>query len=146
RLAGVGEGPPHPLPGRGRGAAPSRRQHEALRAHAGDLAQEPARLLPEAPRCSRCALGPRLRAAAHLGGVVEDRPAQPHRSGPPGRRTRTPAPGHRGAALVVKVCFVTSNYPPEAWGGTVQVVTALARELRALGVEVAVITGSDRPH
>ena len=46
----------------------------------------------------------------------------------------------------MKVCFVTSNYPPEAWGGTEQVVTALARELRALGVEVAVITGSDRPH
>jgi glycosyltransferase involved in cell wall biosynthesis len=46
----------------------------------------------------------------------------------------------------VKVCFVTANYPPEAIGGTEQVVTALARELRAAGVEVTVLSGSDQPH
>jgi glycosyltransferase involved in cell wall biosynthesis len=45
----------------------------------------------------------------------------------------------------MKVCFLTANYPPEAIGGTEQVVTALARELRALGVEVIVISGSDAP-
>ncbi len=45
----------------------------------------------------------------------------------------------------MKVCFVTANYPPEAIGGTEQVVTALARELRRLGVEVVVVTGSDLP-
>jgi O-antigen biosynthesis protein len=46
----------------------------------------------------------------------------------------------------VKVCFVTANWPPEARGGTEQVVTALARELRAAGVEVTAISGSDEPH
>ncbi|MBX3463891.1 MAG: glycosyltransferase [Planctomycetes bacterium] len=46
----------------------------------------------------------------------------------------------------MKVCFVTSNYPPEAWGGTEQVVTALARELHGRGVAVVAITGSDVPH
>lgn len=46
----------------------------------------------------------------------------------------------------MRVCFVTANYPPEALGGTEQVVSALARELRALGVElVFVISGSDEP-
>jgi glycosyltransferase involved in cell wall biosynthesis len=44
----------------------------------------------------------------------------------------------------VKVCFVTANYPPEALGGTEQVVSALARELRRLGVEPFVISGSDQ--
>lgn len=48
--------------------------------------------------------------------------------------------------MVVKVCFVTANHPPEATGGTEQVVVALLRELRALGAEVAVVSGSDRPH
>jgi glycosyltransferase involved in cell wall biosynthesis len=46
----------------------------------------------------------------------------------------------------VKVCFVTANFPPEACGGTEQVVTALARELGARGVEVSVVSGSDRAH
>ncbi|MCK5944980.1 MAG: glycosyltransferase [Planctomycetes bacterium] len=46
----------------------------------------------------------------------------------------------------MKVCFVTANFPPEACGGTEQVVAALRRELRARGVEVSVLSGSDRPH
>lgn len=46
----------------------------------------------------------------------------------------------------MRVCFVTANWPPEAVGGTEQVVTALARELRAHGVDVVAISGSDRPH
>ncbi|HEX6813928.1 MAG TPA: glycosyltransferase [Planctomycetota bacterium] len=46
----------------------------------------------------------------------------------------------------MKVCFVTANYPPEVYGGTEQVVTALARELSPHGVEVVVISGSDEPH
>ncbi len=46
----------------------------------------------------------------------------------------------------MKVCFVTANYPPEATGGTEQVVVALARELRAGGVQVAAISGSDVAH
>ncbi len=46
----------------------------------------------------------------------------------------------------MKVCFLTANYPPEACGGTEQVVTALARELRAHDIDVAVISGSDEPH
>jgi glycosyltransferase involved in cell wall biosynthesis len=45
----------------------------------------------------------------------------------------------------VKVCFVTANYPPESLGGTEQVTSALARELRARGVEVFVVSGSDAP-
>jgi glycosyltransferase involved in cell wall biosynthesis len=45
----------------------------------------------------------------------------------------------------VKVCFVTSYWPPEAVGGTEQVVVALARELRRLGAEVTAISGSDIP-
>lgn len=45
----------------------------------------------------------------------------------------------------MKVCFVTANWPPEALGGTEQVVTALARELAALGVIVFAISGSDEP-
>jgi glycosyltransferase involved in cell wall biosynthesis len=48
--------------------------------------------------------------------------------------------------VVVKVCFVTANYPPEVLGGTEQVVTALARELRARATDVVVISGSDEPH
>jgi glycosyltransferase involved in cell wall biosynthesis len=44
----------------------------------------------------------------------------------------------------VKVCFLTANFPPEATGGTEQVVTALLRELRGRGVDVEVVTGSDR--
>lgn len=43
----------------------------------------------------------------------------------------------------MKVCFVTANYPPEAHGGTEQVVVALAKELVARGLEVAAISGSD---
>ncbi len=46
----------------------------------------------------------------------------------------------------MKVCFVTANYPPEAAGGTEQVVVALARELRARGVQIAAISGSDVAH
>lgn len=46
----------------------------------------------------------------------------------------------------MKVCFLTANHPPEAWGGTEQVVTALARELRASGTDIVVISGSDVPH
>jgi len=45
--------------------------------------------------------------------------------------------------VFVKVCFVTANYPPEARGGTEQVVVALARELTERGVEVSAISGSD---
>jgi glycosyltransferase involved in cell wall biosynthesis len=48
--------------------------------------------------------------------------------------------------VLVKVCFVTANYPPEAAGGTEQVVVALARELRARGVQIAAISGSDVAH
>ncbi len=46
----------------------------------------------------------------------------------------------------MKVCFVTGNWPPEAIGGTEQVVTALAQELRARGVSVFAISGSDQRH
>ncbi|MEC8652914.1 MAG: glycosyltransferase [Planctomycetota bacterium] len=46
----------------------------------------------------------------------------------------------------MRVTFVTANFPPEACGGTEQVVAALARELRARGVEVSVISGSDQLH
>lgn len=46
----------------------------------------------------------------------------------------------------MKVVFLCSNYPPEVWAGTEQVVTALARELRTLGVELAAITSSDVVH
>lgn len=46
----------------------------------------------------------------------------------------------------MKVCFVTANYPPESLGGTEQVVTALARELRVLGADVFAISGSDVRH
>jgi glycosyltransferase involved in cell wall biosynthesis len=48
--------------------------------------------------------------------------------------------------VVVKVAFVTGDYPPEGRGGTEQVVTALARELRARGVEIAAITCSTAVH
>lgn len=48
--------------------------------------------------------------------------------------------------VVVKICFVTANYAPEALGGTEQVTAALLRELRRLGGDVAVLAGSDRPH
>lgn len=44
----------------------------------------------------------------------------------------------------MKVLFVTGNHPPEATGGTEQVVVALLRELRREGVELFVLTGSDR--
>ena len=46
----------------------------------------------------------------------------------------------------MKVCFVTANFPPEACGGTEQVVAALLRELGARGVELSVVSGSDRAH
>lgn len=46
----------------------------------------------------------------------------------------------------MKVCFVTSNHPPEAVGGTEQVVTALAACLRAQGIDIVAISGSDVPH
>ena len=39
----------------------------------------------------------------------------------------------------MKVCFLTANFPPEATGGTEQVVTALLRELRGRGVDVEVV-------
>ena len=45
----------------------------------------------------------------------------------------------------MKICFVTANYPPEACGGTEQVVVALGRELAVHGAEVCVISGSDSP-
>lgn len=45
----------------------------------------------------------------------------------------------------MKVLFVVANHPPEACGGTEQVVVALSAELRARGVEVAVVSGSDVP-
>ena len=45
----------------------------------------------------------------------------------------------------MKACFLVANHPPEAWGGTEQVVVALARELRARGVEVVVISGTEAP-
>lgn len=44
----------------------------------------------------------------------------------------------------MKVCFLTANFPPEATGGTEQVVVALVRELRGRGVDVEIVTGSDR--
>ncbi len=47
---------------------------------------------------------------------------------------------------MMKVCFVTANWPPESLGGTEQVTSALARELGLLGVDVFVVTGSDEPH
>lgn len=46
----------------------------------------------------------------------------------------------------MQVAFLTSNYPPEAHGGTEQVVAALARELRAAGVALQILTASDRVH
>lgn len=45
----------------------------------------------------------------------------------------------------MRVLFVVANHPPEACGGTEQVVVALGAALRALGVEVAVVSGSDVP-
>ena len=45
----------------------------------------------------------------------------------------------------MKICLLTANYPPEACGGTEQVVTALARAFRAAGHDVAAISGSDVP-
>ncbi|MFO1030089.1 MAG: glycosyltransferase [Planctomycetota bacterium] len=45
----------------------------------------------------------------------------------------------------MKVLFVVANHPPEACGGTEQVVVALGAELRARGVEIAVASGSDVP-
>jgi len=46
----------------------------------------------------------------------------------------------------VKICLLTANFPPEAVGGTEQVVTALLRAFVAAGHEVAVVSGSDVPH
>lgn len=51
----------------------------------------------------------------------------------------------------MKICFVTANYPPEARGGTEQVVVALARELgncEFVGepIQVCVLSGSDVAH
>ncbi|MBK8974698.1 MAG: glycosyltransferase [Planctomycetes bacterium] len=46
----------------------------------------------------------------------------------------------------MRVALATPNFPPEFLGGTERVVLALARALRELGDEVAVVTGSDRPH
>lgn len=46
----------------------------------------------------------------------------------------------------MKVCFLTSNHPPEAWGGTEQVVAALEGEYQKQGVEIFVVTSSDLPH
>jgi glycosyltransferase involved in cell wall biosynthesis len=46
----------------------------------------------------------------------------------------------------VKICFLTSNWPPEAFAGTELVVTALARCFRARGHEVCAISGSDVLH
>ena len=46
----------------------------------------------------------------------------------------------------MKVAFLCSNYPAEAVGGTEQVVAALARELRPLGCEIAVVTASGVVH
>lgn len=44
----------------------------------------------------------------------------------------------------MRACFVTANFPPEACGGTEQVVAALLRELVDRGAEVTVVSGSDR--
>jgi glycosyltransferase involved in cell wall biosynthesis len=46
----------------------------------------------------------------------------------------------------VHVTFLTSNYPPEANGGTEQVVAAMAREHRAAGLQVSAISASDVVH
>ncbi len=46
----------------------------------------------------------------------------------------------------MKICFLTANYPPEACGGTEQVVVALARELAVHGAQVCAISGTDSPH
>lgn len=46
----------------------------------------------------------------------------------------------------MKIAFVTSNYPPNGQGGTEQVVAALARELRQLGVSIAAVTCSNELH
>jgi len=46
----------------------------------------------------------------------------------------------------MKVLFVVANHPPEALGGTEQVVVALTRELTVLGVDCVVVSGSDVPH
>ena len=46
----------------------------------------------------------------------------------------------------MKVAFLCSNYPVEAIGGTEQVVSALARELRPLGCEIVVVTASGVVH
>ena len=43
----------------------------------------------------------------------------------------------------MKACFVTANFPPEACGGTEQVVAALLRELVGRGAEAMVVSGSD---
>lgn len=43
----------------------------------------------------------------------------------------------------MKVCHITANFPPEANGGTEQVVSALIAQLLPHGVQAVVISGSD---
>jgi len=46
----------------------------------------------------------------------------------------------------VRIALVTQHYPPHFEGGTEAVVRAQARELAALGHQVLVVSGTDRPH
>lgn len=45
----------------------------------------------------------------------------------------------------MKACFLVASHPPESAGGTEMVVVALARELRARGVGIVVISGAEAP-
>ncbi len=46
----------------------------------------------------------------------------------------------------MKVCFLTTNFPPEVHAGTEMAVGALGASLLRRGVEVVVVTSSDLPH
>ncbi len=46
----------------------------------------------------------------------------------------------------MKIALVTQHYPPYFEGGTEAVVRSQARELAALGHELRVVSGTDRPH
>lgn len=45
-----------------------------------------------------------------------------------------------------RIALACPNFPPEFTGGTERVVAALAHALRSLGLEVVVISGTERPH
>src|SRR5204863_6847220 len=127
-----------------RSAAPPRRQHAQLHPHAGGLAPEPPALLPEALRPLGDGLAVAGDQAARVGGMDQDRPPPAGQERAQGR-ARLPAAGVPGA-VGVKVCFLTSNSPPEIQAGTEMVAQALGEALVAAGHEVLVVSTSERLH